>query len=230
MPRRKRTSDKPKRPLTAYMIFSQEKRGEIKQNNPDVSFGEVGKLLGQAWQKLSSDDRVPFENKSKEAKVRYQEELKKYKEDHPDSSDDEPPKKRLKGEKAKRKPKDKNAPKKPCSAFFWFSKEQRPLIKTKNPNATFGEMGKLVGEAWRNLVEADKQPYVKKATEDKNRYVIEMKNYKPPKVDSSSSSEESSSDSSSDSESNSDSSQSSSGEESRSGSSSESDSSEDDSS
>jgi len=53
--------------------------------------------------------------------------------------------------------KDKNAPKKPCSAFFWFSKEQRPLIKEKNPNATFGDMGKLIGEAWRALTEDDKK-------------------------------------------------------------------------
>jgi len=191
MPRRKRDSDKPKRPLTAYMLFSQEKRADIKNNNPNVSFGEIGKLLGQAWQQLSPEDRKPFEENAKVAKAKYLDDMKEYKEKHPEGSDEERPKKRQKKGKGSRKKKDKNAPKKPCSAFFWFSKEQRPLIKEKNPNATFGDMGKLIGEAWRALTEEDKKPYAQKATEDKQRYQIEMKDYKPPPE--SSSEEESSS-------------------------------------
>jgi len=126
MPRRKRVSSKPKRPLTAYMFFSQEKRPEIKRNNQNVSFGEIGKLLGEAWQKQNKDERKPYEEKAKKAKEEYLSAMAVYKKAHPNNSDEEPPRK-------KRKKKDKNAPKKPCSAFVWFSKEQRPLIKKKKP-------------------------------------------------------------------------------------------------
>jgi len=203
MPRRKRDSDKPKRPLTAYMLFCQDKRQEIKASNPNVSFGEIGKLLGRAWQQLTPDDRKPYEENTKIAKTKYLEDMKEYKEKHPEGSDDERPRKRQKRGKGTRKKRDKNAPKKPCSAFFWFSKEQRPLIIAKNPTATFGEMGKLIGEAWRGLTDDDKKPYAVKAAEDKERYQNEMKNYKPPKEESSeesSSSESSESSSSSSSE------------------------------
>jgi len=199
MPRRKRDSDKPKRPLTAYMLFCQEKRAEIKKNNPTVSFGEIGKLLGQAWQQLSPDDRKPYEDSSKEAKAHYLQEMKEYKDKHPDEEEERPKKRQKKGKgkgkgKTKRKKKDKNAPKKPCSAFFWFSKEQRPKLKAAHPEASFGDLGKMVGEAWRNLPEADRGPYVKSSLEDKERYQREIKDYKPPK-ESSSESESSSSES-----------------------------------
>lgn len=195
MPRRKRTSSKPKRPLTAYMFFSQEKRPEIKRENQNVSFGDIGKLLGEAWQKLSEEDRKPYEAKAKQAKAEYTAAMAKYKVEHPNNSDEERPKKR-------RKKKDKDAPKKPCSAFVWFSKEQRPIIKKKNMNASFGDMGRLIGAAWQKLGEEDRKPYQKKAEEDKIRYGEEMKNYKPPRSDSdtSSSSEEEESSSSSEEE------------------------------
>ena len=68
-----------------------------------------------------------------------------YKEEHPESSDEEerPAK--------KRKKKDPNAPKKPCSAFFHFSKKMRPRIKEENPDASFGQLGKIIGEQWSKL-------------------------------------------------------------------------------
>jgi hypothetical protein len=78
-------------------------------------------------------------------KIRYQKEAAAYKEEHPESSDEEerPAK--------KRKKKDPNAPKKPCSAFFHFSKKMRPRIKEENPTASFGQLGKIIGEQWSKL-------------------------------------------------------------------------------
>lgn len=58
MPRRKRKDqNQPKRALTAYMLFSQEKRNQIKSAHPDVGFGQVGKLLGEAWATLPETDK-----------------------------------------------------------------------------------------------------------------------------------------------------------------------------
>lgn len=54
-----------------------------------------------------------------------------------------------KKEKAKRGP---SAP----SAYIVFCKDKRPDIQAKNPTATFGELGKLLGAAWAALSEAEK--------------------------------------------------------------------------
>jgi len=175
------------------MIFSQQKRSVIKEQNPSVTFGAIGKLLGEAWQKLSPDERKPYEELAKVAKDDYAKAMTKYKEEHPDSSEDERPRKRAR----KGKKKDKNAPKKPCSAFFWFSREKRSEFKAKNPDAGFGEMGKLIGSAWRQLSDDEKKPYNEKAAKDKERYQQEMSTYEKPKSES----EEESSSSESESES-----------------------------
>lgn len=80
------------------------------------------------------------------------------------------------GAKAK-KVKDPNAPKKGMSAFMLFSNDQRNKIKTDNPELSFGEIGRKVGEAWKALSDKQKQVYVKKSEEDKKRYESEMETY-----------------------------------------------------
>jgi structure-specific recognition protein 1 len=43
------------------MFYAQAKRGEIKQNNPDIKVTDVTKKLSEQWKALSSEERkVPF--------------------------------------------------------------------------------------------------------------------------------------------------------------------------
>lgn len=60
IPKKRKTSlsaGHPKRPLSAFMYFSQEKRSDVKADNPETSFGDLGKILGQMWKDLSEDDK-----------------------------------------------------------------------------------------------------------------------------------------------------------------------------
>ncbi|GAA5825678.1 hypothetical protein JCM10212_002149 [Sporobolomyces blumeae] len=92
----KKDPNAPKRPLSAYMHFSQAKRAEVKEENPDVSFGEIGKLLGQKWKDADASERAPFEEKAKEDKARYEREKSEY-----DGGDAKPaPKKKAAKKKA----------------------------------------------------------------------------------------------------------------------------------
>ncbi|TPX44588.1 hypothetical protein SeMB42_g01541 [Synchytrium endobioticum] len=68
----------PKKALTAFMLFSKEYRPKIKEENPDVTFGDVGKLLGAAWNKLSDKEKEPFKAKEKDEKARYEVDIAKY--------------------------------------------------------------------------------------------------------------------------------------------------------
>ncbi|KAI8906618.1 hypothetical protein PhCBS80983_g03135 [Powellomyces hirtus] len=80
------------------------------------------------------------------------------------------------GKKVKAK-KDPNAPKKALSAFMIFSQENRARIKEENPEATFGQLGKLLGAAWKDLNEKDKSLYEKKQEKAKAQYEIAVKQY-----------------------------------------------------
>jgi hypothetical protein len=77
---------------------------------------------------------------------------------------------------SKKGKKDPNAPKRGLSAFMLFSQDKRASVKEENPDATFGtpfystfspmsnqdnsvnsgQLGKLLGEAWKNLSEKEK--------------------------------------------------------------------------
>ncbi|RMZ55848.1 hypothetical protein APUTEX25_003814, partial [Auxenochlorella protothecoides] len=80
-----------------------------------------------------------------------------------------------------KKVKDPNAPKRPLSAFFFYSND---ILKSDNPGIAFGEIGKKVGALWAALSEKDKvsvwelrAPYEKKAEADKARYEKEKAAY-----------------------------------------------------
>ena len=50
---KKEAGDKVKRAPSPYIVFCTEKRPEIKAENPDATFGQLGKLLGEKWASLS---------------------------------------------------------------------------------------------------------------------------------------------------------------------------------
>ena len=49
--------------------------------------------------------------------------------------------------------------KKPLSGFMLFSKEHREKVKTESPDMSFGQIGKRLGEMWRELTDEEKQSY-----------------------------------------------------------------------
>ncbi|POY70702.1 hypothetical protein BMF94_6285 [Rhodotorula taiwanensis] len=74
----KKDPNAPKRNLSAYMIFSQDKRAEVKEENPDVSFGELGKLLGAKWKSVTPEEKKIYEDKAAADKTRYEKEKAAY--------------------------------------------------------------------------------------------------------------------------------------------------------
>lgn len=58
---------------------------------------------------------------------------------------------------AAKKGKDKNAPKRPLAAYMFYCQATREQIKETNPNASFTQIGKLLGEKWKTLSDEEKQ-------------------------------------------------------------------------
>ena len=67
----KKDPNAPKRPLTSFMLFSQKHREAIKAQNPDVSFGQIGKLLGQQWKAIGAEEKTEIEQQAATAKTTY---------------------------------------------------------------------------------------------------------------------------------------------------------------
>lgn len=75
--------------------------------------------------------------------------------------------------------KDKNAPKPSRSAYTFFLEESHARIKAEDPNASFGEVSKLISSQWREMDEDAKSVYVEMSERDKERFLMEKEAYVP---------------------------------------------------
>ncbi|XP_073347388.1 TOX high mobility group box family member 4 [Pagrus major] len=82
------------------------------------------------------------------------------------------------GAKKERKKKDPNEPQKPVSAYALFFRDTQAAIKGQNPNATFGEVSKIVASMWDSLAEEQKQVYKRKTEAAKKEYLKVLAAYK----------------------------------------------------
>lgn len=66
------------------------------------------------------------------------------------------------------------APKHPMSGFLFFSMSVRGEIAALMPKASVGQVSKVVAERWRQMTVEERQPWNKKADDDKARYAREI--------------------------------------------------------
>merc|ERR1739842_152537 len=76
--KRKKDPNMPKRGLSAYMFFANDQRDKVREENPGIKFGEVGKILGEKWKGLNDKQKAPYEAKAAADKKRYEEEKAAY--------------------------------------------------------------------------------------------------------------------------------------------------------
>merc|ERR1711894_460982 len=57
----------PKKPLSAYFLFSQDERLKVKAEFPDFSITEVAKELGRRWASIDPAVKVQYEQRYQES-------------------------------------------------------------------------------------------------------------------------------------------------------------------
>lgn len=165
--KKKKDPKKPKRNMSAFFLYSNANRSRVKEENPDITFGEVAKLLSKEFKNISAEERAKYDKLALEDKERYKREMEDY---EPPSDDDEAPAK-------KKKKKDPNAPKRNMSAYFIYSQDIRSTVRVENPEAGFGDIAKIISKQFKALSEAERKKYDNLALEDKARYQRDMALY-----------------------------------------------------
>lgn len=74
----KRDPSAPKRNMSAFMLYSNAHRTPIKEANPEATFGEIGRLLGQSWSTLGTTEKLTFTTLAEKEKVKYLSEYERY--------------------------------------------------------------------------------------------------------------------------------------------------------
>jgi len=77
--RSKKRINRIKRPMNAFMVFSQLERRKIVQLAPDMHNAEISKYLGARWKRLSESERRPFIDEAERLKMLHLREYPDYK-------------------------------------------------------------------------------------------------------------------------------------------------------
>ncbi|CAL1528533.1 unnamed protein product [Lymnaea stagnalis] len=77
--------NRPKRPQSAYFIWLNEHREQIKEENPGISVTDLSKRAGEMWKEVT--DKTEWDEKAKEAKAEYQKAMEEYNKNKPSDSE-----------------------------------------------------------------------------------------------------------------------------------------------
>eukprot|EP00818_Percolomonas_sp_WS_P006067 CAMPEP_0117438120 /NCGR_PEP_ID=MMETSP0759-20121206/1887_1 /TAXON_ID=63605 /ORGANISM="Percolomonas cosmopolitus, Strain WS" /LENGTH=220 /DNA_ID=CAMNT_0005229797 /DNA_START=51 /DNA_END=713 /DNA_ORIENTATION=+ len=181
----------PKRPQTAFFLFSKDKRASLvgqakfKTAEGKQDTKAITRELGRLWKGLDDDEKTEYNDKAKQLKEKWDADMEQYKEDHPDFRPTKKTKKATKGKAAKGKKakKDPNAPKRPPSGYQIFCNEHRAEVnkrddvKRENGKLDVTKVMKILSQMWKELDDEEKKPYLEQAVEKKEDYKKEKAAY-----------------------------------------------------
>lgn len=158
----------PKKPSGAYVYFGHEMRPKIFEENPETKFAELGKMLGDRWRALSSEEKTKYEDLSGADRTRYKNEMKEYQE-----------KKKVAAKKNRTLVDidDIEVPQKPYPAYFQFANARRLEIKKANPEASNGDVSRLLSEMWRGASDEFREFYAEEEAKQRVVYKRELEEY-----------------------------------------------------
>ncbi|XP_068093071.1 transcription factor SOX-4 [Hyperolius riggenbachi] len=68
-----------KRPMNAFMVWSQIERRKIMEQSPDMHNAEISKRLGKRWKQLKDGDKIPFIREAERLRLKHMADYPDYK-------------------------------------------------------------------------------------------------------------------------------------------------------
>ena len=153
-----------RRPKTAWIFFSSERRTELLKQDPTLKFADISKILSPEWKQIK--DKSKYVQMWVQDKKRYQNEIESL-------SPDEKKMYILKhGKRYLRK--NTNAPKLPLGPYMFFVKETHCVLRKKYPLDNFNQIGSKLGKLWREMKEGEKSKFKNQSLVDRSRYKQEI--------------------------------------------------------
>lgn len=77
--KKRRNADQPKKPLSAFFLYSAKRRPDLKVKNPEMKLGDFAKVIGSEWREMTDDDKKPFADSAAILKEEYVKAMETYK-------------------------------------------------------------------------------------------------------------------------------------------------------
>lgn len=170
------------------MMFCNDKRQDLKNDKPELSMTDCAKHLGAMWKAINEEQKKEYKIAAAAEKEKYTELLDEYKktDNYKNYEKKDKTAKLVKkhalalGFKPKRGsvtfPSDKNAPKKPLSAYMRFSRDKRTEYASEGLSLT--ELSKKCGAEWKTIAEAEKAAYQQAVKDDQEAHQERLTVYK----------------------------------------------------
>lgn len=76
--RAKKHPSAPRRPMSAFLKFSQTWRKRVKKDNPDIENTDVSRLLGEMWRNATEEAKRPYREQEEKERALYKENTKRF--------------------------------------------------------------------------------------------------------------------------------------------------------
>uniref|UniRef100_A0ACD5ZNU9 Uncharacterized protein n=1 Tax=Avena sativa TaxID=4498 RepID=A0ACD5ZNU9_AVESA len=201
--KKEKDPSRPKQPMTAYFLYSQERRAALVAEKKNVP--EIGKITGEEWKSMSEGQKAPYEEVARKQKEEYLKQMEVYKQKKLQESEslekeEEEQKKIMKQEalqllkkkekadniikktkerrlKKKHENADPNRPKRPASSFLLFSKDARRQLVEERPGVNNSTLNALISVKWKELSGTEKKAWTEKAAQGMAAYKKELDEY-----------------------------------------------------
>ena len=140
---------------SAYIFFTQDNISKYKKLYPKISLREIFKLIGDEWNKLNEKEKVKYYELEKKSKEYFEKNKEKNNYNY------------------KKKKIEIKKPKRFRTAFMIYLQENKTKVDKKNCIESL----KVLGQNWKNLSKIEKDIYIKKSENDKERYNKELMDY-----------------------------------------------------
>lgn len=149
--RKKKDPNAPRKPQSAYLIFCNENRGLVKEQNPEIVATDVMRKLSEMWKEVKADKKKSqlYMKKAERAREEYLKQMEEY---------TPPP-----GFGKKKEPKVKRPP----TGYILYCNDNRPRVKEDNPEFKTTDIMRELGKLWTDLDAETKQAYLDRASEAK---------------------------------------------------------------
>mmetsp|Transcript_12198 Transcript_12198/g.18386 ORF Transcript_12198/g.18386 Transcript_12198/m.18386 type:complete len:431 (+) Transcript_12198:391-1683(+) len=151
----------PKHFKSPYVCFATAHQAQVKaQLGSSAKVSQVSAKLGEMWRQLTPQERTVWDAAAERDKARYLTEKAAY------TGPWKVP--------SKKKKKHPDAPKRPMSAFLFYSQKLRGELKLKHPNKRNTEISRMLGEMWRNAPADVRAKHVQREAEERSKYKVEL--------------------------------------------------------
>ena len=159
---------KPKKPTSPWIYFNNQKVAQLKKED-GLDQKDAFTKSAEIWKTLTDDAKKPFIDKNKQDEERYKRQLAELEQNGFFMTEDGQKSTDLYVDPKKKYGESCVVPKKPLSAYLFYTTENVNSLKDKE-GCTHPEAMKKCGELWNKLVPEEKKVYEAKHDKDVVRY------------------------------------------------------------